>query len=555
MRKEDRRKKLDKLLEEARRELSELQDQEPVPPPDPEAKTPYLSLNQMDAIWRCLRTIYNNRPYMKEIHRPATVSASELVVRLRKMHYDCPSEECLRAARRTDYAELERAVLDEESDDSIPTRTAVNEMQLMRESTSVRRLVERLLLRTHKIDKDPSTTESFEEARMLAKDRRTTFTYRATNPPRAKRNTALLNGHLRSIMNRPDLRFKEKMGRICYNLLVSAHAADMHTYNTLIVAFDKAGLHGFADALVHSFFHERLLYPTPSTFVVILNHYKVTQNHGKFLRALACVSGVDVITGGKVRRRHWADVEKTRGLLDWAIDVRLRTLSGDWVYEHVPPTLALVEAAICGLLHFKLFAQAASLCITCVRWGVWLSKKVVRQVLDECVVALDRRGALGLTRELMACKQVWKSMLLMGDGAADGQLASRIDALLDICGLRNAVSTACLANMDVSGPELGGLVEALEEHRTEPDRRGPRAATAAARAPEAGTRLLQLESCWKDYVAVRQTTNSIESKLLKDDFSIEFRTALALHIGEAAVQRAVQLRLEFQQLVGTMKIQ
>ena len=38
----------------------------------------------------------------------------------------------------------------------------------------------------------------------------------------------------------------------------------------------------------------------------------------------------------------------------------MRTRTGDWVWEHVPLNRALVEEVITGLLHFKLFDQAAS---------------------------------------------------------------------------------------------------------------------------------------------------------------------------------------------------
>lgn len=562
IRKDHRRRDLDRLLEEARRDLSDLHDSEPFVPPEGDARTSKLSIQQMDAIWRCLQKIYKTRPYMKEIHKPATVTASELFASLRSERYGCPSEATLRATCRPNYEELEKAVLADELDDSIITREALTQVHLLRESTSIKHLVDKFLARTLKVDKQPGTSPSFEEARIMAKSSNVAYTFRGIDAKWAKRNTALLNRQLRCIMNNPDLRVKEKIGRVCYNLLVSAHVADMHTYNTLIVAFDKEGLHGFADALVHSFFHERLLRPTPSTFVAILNHYKVTRNHGRFLRALACIAGTDRGTGAKVGRRHLDDVKSSPMLLEWAMDVRLRTLSGNWVWEHFPPTLALVEEAIYGLLHFKLFEQAASFFLTCVRWGVGLSTKVVRQVLDECVVALDWKGALQLIRGLIKCKQQWRLMLLTGDGATDWYLISRIYALLDLCGLRRPggpVSEACLANLDISGSELRGLMEALEAQVSELDQMClPGADALATNTAEDGqegalakNRLMQIESVWKDYVYVRKTTSSIESKLLKPDFSIEFRTAMAMHIGNTAVQRTIELRQEAEQLVAT----
>ncbi|PNY25211.1 Glycerophosphodiester phosphodiesterase [Tolypocladium capitatum] len=556
VRKEDRRRELDRQLDEARRELSDLRDRGPSASLDDDSRAD-LTIQQMDALWRSLKAIYSGRPFMKEIDKPATVSVSELVSSLKSDYYGCPGEASMRGVRQTDYERLERAVMAEETDESILSREARNRIQLFNESSSIEHLVRQLLRRAEILDQGSSPSPSFDEARELAESGHANFTFRSIDPGRAKRNTSVLNRRLRSLVDAPKLGLKERIGRVCYNLLVSAHPPDMHTYNTLIVAFDKAGHHSLADALVHSFFHERLLRPTPYTFVAILNHYKATNNHGKFLRALACLTGADSQTGAKISRRHVKDIENSPVLRNWAADTQRRTRTGDWVLEHVPLNRALVEEVITGLLHFKLFDEAATFFVTCMRSGVAVSSRAAKQVLDECIMALDWKAAVRLIRGFTNNNREWRTTLLTGDEVANSYLVSRIYALLDLCGLHTpgqSASKECLANLNMSGPKLGRFLEALEESRLEPPGLLPDAPESQS-AEDGGvvarskSRLLQMESIWKEYVAVRRTTISIESKLLYPQFPVRFRTAMALHIGGAAAERSMQLSQDFAELV------
>ncbi|KAJ6439579.1 pentatricopeptide repeat domain-containing protein [Purpureocillium lavendulum] len=543
VRKEDRRRDLDRQLEEARQDLSDLRDRGASEAPKSAFQPTDLTIEQMDALWRSLKNIYNNRPYMKEIDKPATISASEMVSTLQSEYYGCPTEASMRAARRTDYERLEQAIMAEESDKGIVSRESRNKLHLFNESSSIEHLVRQLLRRAEILDKGSSPSPSFDEARQLAEKGCANFTFRSIDPGRAKKNTSLLNRRLRSLMDAPQLGVKERIGRICYNLLVSAHPPDMHTYNTLIVAFDKAGYHAFADALVNSFFHERLLRPTPSTFVAILNHYKATNNHGKFLRALACLTGADSKTGAKIGRRHVGDIENSPVLRKWAADTRLRTRTGDWVWDHVPLSRPLVEEVITGLLQFRLFDQAASFFVTCMRTGVAVSTSVVKQILDELIAALDWRAALRVIRGFSNATQQWKAILLTGDDATNVYLVRRIYSLLDLCGLHDAAapqSKDLLANLNLSGNKLSHFFKTLEESCSElPPRAG--SAVDDRLVARSASRLLQIESLWKEYVFVRKTTASIESKLLYPEFGLDFRAAMALHIGSTAIDRSKPL--------------
>src|SRR5690349_21076475 len=54
VRKDDRRKELDRQIEEVRKELADLQDYRSPTSSDADSKTPELSLRQMDILWRSL---------------------------------------------------------------------------------------------------------------------------------------------------------------------------------------------------------------------------------------------------------------------------------------------------------------------------------------------------------------------------------------------------------------------------------------------------------------------------------------------------------------------
>ncbi|KAM0455857.1 hypothetical protein ACHAPV_002948 [Trichoderma viride] len=547
VRKDDRRKELDRQIEEVRKEIADLQDpRKPTGPGDLEA--PELSLRQMDILWRSLKDIYSNRPYMKEIHQPATIRPSDLVEALKQEHYGCRNP-----PRKIDYDRLERTIIREECDKEKYYREPRNQAQLLRESLSTEYLVQKLLDRTDFLPEDQSGP-SLQKARSLLEKGNLGlgFTFRSIDSARARDNTIQLNKRLRSLVASSNLNMKEKVGRICYNLLVSPHPPDIHTYNTLIVAFNKSGHHAFAEALVASFFQYRLLQPTPSTFIAILNHYTCTNNHGKFLRALSCITGLDNRTGAKVRRRHISDIKISPTLLPWASDTRRRTLTGDWIWDHLPLSQPLVEEIIGGLLHFKLFDQAAAFFISCMQSGVNISLDTVKSFLDECVDALDWRAAVRLTGSLARSETVLQRLLGVGNGEGTSYIASRIRVLLDICGLGAAdrpPSKSLLVSLKVSGPSFAKFLETLAQEADSSQE-------PLAHNRDIGrskSRVLQLESIWKEYEFVRKTTISIESKLLYPDFSTAFRGSMALQIGQTALERSTQLNLEFDELTGFTK--
>ncbi|KAF5022379.1 hypothetical protein F66182_5580 [Fusarium sp. NRRL 66182] len=597
VRKEDRRQELDRQLKETQRELTDLQllrtletnrvmadidptqDEETtrkmgqrdemwqtleniyrdsvrlgINPPRAIGMTP----RQIEHLWQSLKDIYANRLYMKEIHKPANIRVSEFLDRLQADHYECLPEATMKDFRQTNYQRLENAIICEETDQSIPHRPPLKPQHLRNDQRTVAHLVKQLLQRAGAHDKSKSPSPSFDEALQLVNNW-PSFTFESIDPERMIKNRVDLNRRLREVVD-SDLNLKEKVGRVCHNLLVSAYPADMHTYNTLIVAFDKHGYKYLSESLVNSFFYYRLLMPTPSTFVAILNHYKNSQNHGRFLRAIACITGLDADTGAKVGRRHVDDDALVR---DRRYKTRTAcTLTGDWVWQHAPLNKSLVEAIFDGLLHFKLFEQAASFFVSCIEVRVVLSSRVIREVLDECILALDWKAAVRLVKGFTENPRTWAAMFLNLSNDVTSFLIKRVYVLLDLAGLQGSdeqLSESVLENLSISSDGFQQFLNVLAriDRTSQLELQGSNTETRSLTVDHinsAKSRLLQIEAFWREHTFVRKMTRSIESKLLYPDFSPQFRRSMALHIGNTAMKQTIDLNGEIMDVLTQLPL-
>ncbi|KAG6030535.1 hypothetical protein E4U41_007806 [Claviceps citrina] len=559
--KDAKRNELDRKLEEARRELSELKERS--------SKTTRfgttskeLGSDQMDAVWRALKKIYWDRPYMKEIHDPATLPPSELISSLKSEFYNAVGEPALVEMRKTNYERLEGDIAAEQLDGQFLLREPRNATQLLHDTESTKHLVRVLIRRAEYVDRGRTQSAVFDEAKHMANERCPDFSFPSIDPERAAKTSSSLNSLIRTLISAHHLGFKEKIGRICYNLLVAPYTPDIHTYNTLIVAFTKSGYHFLSDALVFSFFHERLLKPTPTTYAAVLNHYKSTNNHGQFLRTIACLAGLDTWTGAKMARRHVNDVALTPSLQSWAADTQRRTQSGQFFYEHGPLSTTVIEMALQGLLHFKLFADAATLFLDCLRSRVALSVKSITHLFDECLAALDWKAAVRLVRGLMRSRREWERLLSQIDEASTGYLLSRASALTDLCGVGNSVQEPGLerlARLFVSPPRRKGFLELLATSKPRfPDKESAGFLQpvdgACGKLLQSKRRLLQIESLWKEYEHARKTTDSIKSKLLYPCFPLSFRITMAFYIGDYAIRRSLDLSHEVEQILSAIEV-
>ncbi|EKJ74801.1 hypothetical protein FPSE_04975 [Fusarium pseudograminearum CS3096] len=543
--KEDRRQELDRLLEETRRELAQLQLQNLEAT---QSTTENISLGQMHHLWESIKDMYTNRPYMKEIYRPATIRIDEFLNRVQTEQYQCPDKATMDAYRRTDYENLEQTIMHEETDDSIVHRRPMNPKQLHNAGRTVNHLIQQLLKRAAAHDKSNLPSPSFDEAVKFA-DQIPSYKFLVESDlEMMKKNRATLNLGLRKVVG-SSLNLKEKVGRVCYNLLVSAYPADMHTYNTLIVAFDRHGYKYLAESVVNSFYYYRRLSPTPSTFVAILNHYKDSGNYGRFLRSLACITGLDDKTGAKVRRRLAEGFDSSRSRRD---RIQTWTQTGDYFWQHAPLNKPVVEAVIHGLLRVNLIDQAAMFFVSCMKNEVVLGTQIIKQLFDECIAALDWRSAVRLIQGFAHCSFTWPSMLL-GRDRDTAYLIGRLRVLLDLAGLQNStgeVSTSVLDNLSIPNFGFRKFLSDLATADSTSQLEIQDSTTGLVSSP--GRRLLQIEALWKEQDFIAKTIRSIESKLLYPDLPQNFRESMASHIGKTAANNVVGLNREIMEVLARL---
>ncbi|KAJ6781625.1 hypothetical protein PWT90_04427 [Aphanocladium album] len=546
MRKDEKRKELDKQLEEARQELADLKEQGKSLSSLHGTNPDGLSAKQMDILWKAMKKIYNERPYRKNIRYPATITASSVTDCLRKDYYDCSTESMLRHGRQIDYAALERAIMNESQ--HCAATGARTETQLRHETTRFLSLINALLKEADQMDRTNKTSKSFKQAKALLCNNHSGYTFRSLDPKAAQNMTQELNESLRKILATP-MPPKEKIGRLCYNMMVSSHVPDIHTYNTLIAGFDKHGLFALSDQVIYSFFYGRYIRPTESTFVAILNHNKLMNRPGRFLLNVARITGLDDKSGAKLRKRHIDSLQRKFEQM-WVMRNRYsKTKEGDYIIENMPLNRALVEEMMRGLLRFKMFEQAAVLFVGCLKSGLVLGSKIIQQLLDECIATLDWSASVQLVRGMSEFGQQWREMMLEGEDDV-AFLVDRVQVLVDLCGFntcqQSLSSTAKRLRISENGLSslisTMGAMSGLSESRSFMDRYDP-----------AKSRMLQLESIWKEYVKVRKVTTAIESKLLNAEHELEFREDCAIHIAESALERSEKLRKEFAKLIPIQK--
>lgn len=552
-------RELDRQLDEARQELADLKE-----PPTPrhidvKSSVAWLTDDQMDELWCTLKDIWLSRPYMKEIHQPATLSVSELRERLQLDHYGCRSAKSIASLRWTNLQRLERAMIFEESESSVPRRDPTDQRHIRCFSSTIESMVKQLMRRAEsslKCEKKRGSSQcpSFQAAQELLDQGYPRYSLSRVDPDRARQNTINLNNANRAALKNKELPLMEKIGQICYNLLVSAYPPDMHTFNTLILGFDKLhGYRAFSDVVIYNFIHKTYLRPSPTTYAAILYHSKVTKNHLKFLETISRLVGLDGITGAKVRNMHLEKVVDNPRFEGWATDMRRRTITGDYVWEHAPLNRLMVEEAISGFLHFHMFVAAVSLLTTCMRTGVLVSTRYINQVLDECLLSLDWSASVRLIQDLTRDRNIWPTMLKFFSDKTAATVVDRIYSILDLIGLgvsAQPMSYEGLANLGISSSKLTFFLDQV--HRTNlsfPCSLSIDPARGDAELPDSEkasqSRLLQIESLSKEVVRTRQTIKSIESKLLNAyHLSPDFCASMALYIGSEALDSSQRLAEE-----------
>lgn len=556
VRKEERKQELDRQLEEVRTELAELKVQPHRDDTDVLSSLSWLPDGQMETLWDSMKEVWLLRPYMKEVHQPATLSISELRARLQREHYNTLNAGQISEARREEDPDfldfLEKAMIFEETEHSISRRGPRERKHLHWFSKHIEIMIGRLMsersvwARHRNRDQSPS----FGEAQQLLDQGFPRYKLASVAPDAARESSVSLNHANREVLADEKLPYMERVGRVCYNILVSAYPPDVHSFNALILAFDRVpALRPLNRHVIDGFFYRTYFVPTPTTYPVILRHWR-RRDKLPFLTAIARMVGLDVSVGAKFRRRHIDDVDEDPLLQVWALQTGKRTWTGDYVYEHAPLNRLMVDEILQGLLSFQMFDAAVSFLGSCVKAGVELTSRIVKQVLDECLYALDWSGGVRLIKLLANDADMWMSMLESRDEASTAYLIDRVYSILDMVGLDityRPISSARLASIGITTLELTELADKImwmneslpSAMAINPQRGGSSYSESSRRAR---SRLLQLESIEKECVRVRKTTISIESKLVNpQNLPLVFCVSAAQHVAIQALENSRRL--------------
>lgn len=564
MHKEERRLDIDRRIEEARQDLGSLKEREVLESVEvisPERQLELLTDNQMDGVWQSLKTISTTRPYITDVRDLVQLSPSDPNGKLRGNRYFRRRGRQIPAPMKTKLDLLEKAIMIEEYDESVPGRDAITLEHLHIQSEGVKSLVRRLM---HTAQRQAQLSTGwkfgpiFGETSKILKRKWPTYTLRGLAPGAARQETCKLNNALRNILASRRLSKEQKIGRVCYNLLATSHLPDMHTYNTLIVAFDKIGMYSCSRHIIRSFFHDRTLLPTMCTHTAVLHHYQATENHFQFLRTIECLCGVNPTTGALVRRKHIRAVEENRRLLMWSLNSRVCTRVGNFIYEHAPLSKTLVEEVIQGLLAFKLFNEAVHVFIMCLQRMVSLAAGTIKQVLDDCLYSLDWHASSLLWRALSRHEaRRLRRLLSCQDVENVAYYVDRLHSLLDLIGINPAVemlNEEMLSNMDISMDDMAVSLDVLAQTAAElpkglvESEAGKLSHLETSDKQDSSSWLLQLESLSKEVAKVRMITKVIECGLLRIALGPEAHTFLTSFIGSSAIKESQSLQDEFSRL-------
>ncbi|TQN73272.1 hypothetical protein CSHISOI_02209 [Colletotrichum shisoi] len=137
--------------------------------------------------------------------------------------------------------------------------------------------------------------------------------------------------------------------KVCYSLLVASQPPTIHTYNTLISGFSSAGLHFLASRVVNNFLNSKLE-PTQSTLVCLLNHFKETDDREGFYKIIERMTGKDR-RGIHIRRKLVEQVHATDWLHKWAMTKDI-AVNQNYVIERAWFDVRVFAAIIEGMLKF-----------------------------------------------------------------------------------------------------------------------------------------------------------------------------------------------------------
>ncbi|EFQ35203.1 pentatricopeptide repeat domain-containing protein [Colletotrichum graminicola] len=364
-----------------------------------------------------------------------------------------PTRRSMRALARTDYVLLDRLLVEDEAPRNFQHRAPKTLRQMKAAEDNMQQLVSSLLrgktvtgsgdpkkIRRglDKVKHDDCDTQHLQQEVAELRQRSYPHYEREVDSGALKKCSADLNRSLRDIFEvaQPS-NLRSTIMKVCHNLLVSSQPPTIHTYNTLIKGFDAAGLHPLASSVVKSLFQSKLE-PTQGTLVCLLNHFKETNESGNFNNIIERMTGKDC-RGMKIRRKPIDDVNVDPKLRRWALSKDV-VVTKQYVIERAWFDTQVFAAIVEGMLSFRYLRNAVATVAFGLKMGFTFSLRTMSQLLDQCVRALDPKAALGVLGALATKPKLVEAVF--SRECDQTYLAQRIQNLLDICGITGSSPAA-----------------------------------------------------------------------------------------------------------------
>ncbi|KAI2471533.1 hypothetical protein F4781DRAFT_420556 [Annulohypoxylon bovei var. microspora] len=448
-RKEDRKRDLDKKLENARIALGKLGVQESV---DNDSTANY---EQHDTYGL---TIENPSAYgPSSPSSPANIPPHELAT-LYKITRRPPSYSSW-IQTQIEWVNVEATIVAEEQDPAYILREPKSALQLEMTTTTVIGLVNQLIWRNQNNESirsqdniefqggDPSPVDIFLDE---LRDTLRTSHYPSYHQPYADaedtaKNRFLLGESIRRIFNQAS-NSSEIVAKICFNLLTSSAPPSIHTYNTLIAGFNRIQRPDFAQAVVDSYIYRTTWPATQQTIVCLLNHYRGT-NQVQGRRDI-----VHRMRGVRDDGLHYRIVDRSaiysRDWLEWAKENCASRRSA--FVERAQRNDAVFDSLIKGYLERGDLSSASMALVACVRVGGFVPARTVQELFTACIAAVDyaatRKLVRGFVKNLLKFMAVIKRIIYEESTATSRQVVLSVCRLLDIC---------WFPDIDIFGPIAG----------------------------------------------------------------------------------------------------
>ncbi|KAI0967974.1 hypothetical protein F4678DRAFT_444159 [Xylaria arbuscula] len=185
---------------------------------------------------------------------------------------------------QVEWVNIEAAVAAEELDPGVSFREPVTHKDLAQTTTSILDLVDELLQLTRisssqQVKGEVPTSDHaaegiIKELEQLRHGREfPSYQFPTADGGYTAYVRAYLNRSIRRIFHQ-SVTSRETVARICYNLVTSGVPPTVHTYNTLIVGFNRMQRPDLAQAVINSYLDSNICSATEQTVICLLNHYR-----------------------------------------------------------------------------------------------------------------------------------------------------------------------------------------------------------------------------------------------------------------------------------------